>query len=55
MCLAGCNNHVFIDDYLPDVPTIQLSETDTVAKIVFKSDNWDILNIYGDSLVGTLN
>lgn len=47
MCLAGCNNHVFIDDYLPDVPTIQLSETDTVARIAFKSDNWDILNIYG--------
>lgn len=29
------------------MPTIQLSETDTVARIAFKSDNWDILNIYG--------
>lgn len=46
---AGCNSGVFIDDYLPEVPVVQLSETDSVARINFKSDNWDILNIYGTS------
>lgn len=45
---AGCNSNVFVDDYLPEVPVIQLSETDSVARIAFESDNWDILNIYGD-------
>lgn len=43
---AGCNSNVFVDDYLPEVPVIQLSETDSVARIAFESDNWDILNIY---------
>lgn len=46
---VGCNSGVFIDDYLPEVPVVQLSETDSVARINFKSDNWDILNIYGAS------
>ena len=46
---AGCNSGVFIDDYLPEVPVVQLSETDSAARINFKSDNWDILNIYGAS------
>lgn len=36
---AGCNSNVFVDDYLPEVPVIQLSETDSVARIVFESDN----------------
>ena len=39
---VGCNSGVFIDDYLPEVPVVQLSETDSVARINFKSDNWDI-------------
>ena len=51
-CLAvllltgACNGDVFIDDFLPDIPSISLTEEESHATISFEADNWGICNAY---------
>lgn len=42
---AGCNSEVFIDEFLTDVPTVSLSETENEVTVRFDTDNWSIIDI----------
>lgn len=44
--LAGCNDDVFIDNFMPDVPQVLLSEEDSCAEVSFNAANWGVLRCY---------
>lgn len=44
--LAGCNNDVFIDNFMPDVPQVLLSEEDSCAAVRFNAANWGVSGCY---------
>jgi len=41
---VGCNDGVFIDDFLPEAPSVTVGPDDTSATIRFEAGNWDILS-----------
>lgn len=51
LILAGCNTEAFIDDFLPEPPSIVIEEGGGRAGITFESDNWDIIYI-GEEGIG---
>ena len=44
---VGCNDGVFIDDFLPEAPSVTVGPDDTSATIRFEAGNWDILSVEG--------
>ncbi len=46
---VGCNSDVFIDDFLPEAPSVVVERSETVSKIRFKAANWDIQSIVGSA------
>lgn len=46
---VGCNSDVFIDDFLPEAPSVVVERSETVSKIRFKAANWDIQSIMGSA------
>ena len=44
---AGCNDGVFIDDFLPEAPSVTVGPDDTSVTIRFEAGNWDILSVEG--------
>ena len=44
--LAGCNDDVFIDNFMPDVPQVLLSEEDSCTAVGFNAANWGVLRCY---------
>ena len=44
---AGCNDDVFIDEFLEENQVLALDGNGGTAAVHFKSGNWDILNIAG--------
>ena len=44
--LAGCNDDVFIDNFMPDVPQVLLSEDDSCEAVRFNAANWGVLRCY---------
>lgn len=43
LALSGCNSGVFVDDFLPDIPSLSLTEEENRATVSFEADNWGIL------------
>ena len=44
---VGCNDGIFIDDFLPEAPSVTVGPDDTSATIRFEAGNWDILSVEG--------
>lgn len=44
---VGCNDGVFIDDFLPEAPSVTVGPDDTSVTIRFEAGNWDILSVEG--------
>ena len=45
---TGCNNDVFINDFLPEpIENFTLSETEQTKEVLFNSENWGLINISG--------
>ena len=51
--LAGCNDDVFIDNFMTEVPQVLLSEEDSCAAVRFDASNWGVLKCY--SLYGGMD
>ena len=43
--LGGCNGGVFIDDFLPEVPSVSVEGVEGRTVVPFEADNWGILNV----------
>lgn len=54
--VAGCNDGVFIDDFLPEAPSVVVERSGEVSTIRFKAPNWDIQSVAGsmNSLYGDI-
>lgn len=44
---VSCNDEVFIDDFLPEIPAPELDERNSHVALEFESDNWDVLYATG--------
>lgn len=44
---AGCNDGVFIDDFLPESPEIVVERSGEASSLRFKAANWDIRSVMG--------
>lgn len=47
---AGCNDGVFIDDFLPEAPSVTVATGEAPAVIRFDAGNWDILSTTGPTI-----
>lgn len=47
LVFAGCNDEVFIEEYLPDPPDSIVGQSGASAEIRFEASNWDILGVGG--------
>ncbi len=45
----GCNSGVFVDEFLPESPSVVVERSGEASKIRFKAANWDILSSVGGS------
>lgn len=45
---ASCNDEVFVEDFLPQAPTVVLSESRSSAAVDFEAGNWDVAGVSDD-------